>query len=92
MAVSFGDGYGCTLGANRYPSGMVWFVNELEPEPQHIGLDCRQEDGTYVLTVVDPDGSATRTTFDDEDTMTAEAVRIHFGLVDRGWRVLPRTG
>ncbi|MCZ6455668.1 MAG: hypothetical protein O6650_00285 [Actinobacteria bacterium] len=43
------------------------------------------------MTVVDPDGSETRTTFDDEDAMTAEAVRIHLGLEHLGWRVLPRT-
>ena len=70
---------------------MLWFVNEREARSQCIGLDCRREDGAYVVIVVDPDGSETRTTFDDEDTMTAEAVRIHLGLVDRGWRVLPRT-
>ena len=70
---------------------MVWFVNERAARSQRIGLHCRREDGAYVLTVADPDGSETRTTFDDEDTMIAEAVRIHLGLVNRGWRALPRT-
>ena len=68
---------------------MVWFVNEHEARSQRIGLHCRRANGAYVLTVVDPDGSETRTTFDDEDTMIAEAVRIHLGLVHRGWRPLP---
>jgi len=70
---------------------MLWFINEREDPSQCIGLHCRREDGAYVVTVVDPDGSETRTTFDDEDTMTAEAVRIHLGLVNRGWRALART-
>ncbi len=70
---------------------MVWFVNEREDRSQRIGLHCHREDGAYVMTVVDLDGSETATTFDDEDAMTAEAVRIHLGLVNRGWRVLPRT-
>ena len=71
---------------------MVWFVKEIEARSQRVGLDCRQEDRTFVLMVVDVDGAATWTTFDNEDTMTAEAVRIHLGLVERGWRALPRTG
>ena len=70
---------------------MVWFVNEGEDRSQRIGLHCRREDGVYVLTVVDPDGSETPTTFDDEDTMVADAMRIQLGLVRRGWRALPRT-
>ena len=70
---------------------MVWFVNEREDRSQRIGLQCRRKDRAYVLTFVDPDGSETPTTFDDEDTMIAEAVRIHLGLVHRGWRALPRT-
>ena len=73
------------------PSEMVWFVNEREDWSQRMGLQCRREDGAYVLTVVDPDGSETQTTFDDEDTMIAAAVRIHLGLVHRGWRALPST-
>ena len=70
---------------------MVWFVNECEDRPQRIGLECRREDGVYVLTVTGLGGSETSTTFDHEDTMIAEAVRIHLGLVHRGWRALPRT-
>ena len=70
---------------------MVWIVNEREDRSQRIGLHCRREDGVYVLTVVDPDGSETLTTFDDEDTMVAEAMRIQLGLEQRGWRALPRT-
>ena len=70
---------------------MLWFINEREDPSQRIGLDCRREDGAYVLTVVDPDGSETATKFNDEDTMIAEAVRIHLGLTHRGWRTLPRT-
>ena len=70
---------------------MVWFVNDREAESQRIGLHCRRENGAYVVTVVDPDGSETWTTFDDEESMAAEAVRIHLGLVNRGWRALPRT-
>ena len=70
---------------------MVWFVNEREAQSQRIGLDCHQQDGAFVLTVVDPDGSRTRTTFHDEDTITAEAVRLHLDLMKRGWRLLPRT-
>ncbi len=73
------------------PSEMVWFVNEREDRFRCIGLHCHRENGAYVVTVVDPDGSEIRTTFDGEDTMTAEAVRIHLGLVQRGWRALPRT-
>ncbi len=69
---------------------MVWFVNEREDPSQRIGLHCHRESGAYVVTVVDPDGSETQTRFDDEDAMTAEAVRIHLGLVNRGWRALPR--
>jgi hypothetical protein len=69
---------------------MVWFVNEREARSRRIGLDCRREHEAYVLTVVDADGSETMTTFDDKDTMVAEAVRIHLGLVNRGWRALPR--
>ena len=71
---------------------MVWFVNEREDRSQRIGLQCRREDGAYILTVIDPDGSETLTTFDDADTIIAEAVRIHLGLVHRGWQALPRTG
>jgi len=70
---------------------MLWFIDEREDPSQRIGLHCHQEHGAYVVTVVDPDGSETRTAFDDEDSMTAEAVRIHLGLERRGWRVLPRT-
>ena len=73
------------------PSEMVWFVNECEDRLQRIGLQCRREDGICVLTVMNPDGSETPTTFDDADTMIAEAVRIHVDLVQRGWRALPRT-
>ena len=79
------------FGANRYSSGMVWFVNEREARSKRIGLYCSREDGSYVLTVVNPDRSESRTTFDDEDTMIAEAVRIQLELVDRGWRALPST-
>ena len=70
---------------------MVWFTNEREDRTQRIGLQCRRENGAYVVTVVDPDGSETQTRFDDENAMTAEAVRIHLGLEHRGWRALPRT-
>ncbi len=70
---------------------MLWFIDEREDPSQRTGLHCHQENGAYVVTVVDPDGSETRTTFDDEDSMTAEAVRIHLGLERRGWRALPRT-
>ena len=83
IAASVWHGSGCILGANRYAPEMVWFVNERDARSQRIGLDCRREDGAYVLTVVDPDGSETRATFDDEDTMIVEAVRIHLGLVNR---------
>ena len=69
---------------------MLWFVNDHEAKSQRIGLDCHRENGAYVVTVVDSDGSENRTTFDDEDSMTAEAVRIHLGLEHRGWRALPR--
>ncbi|MCH6587507.1 MAG: arylesterase [Proteobacteria bacterium] len=69
---------------------MLWFVNDHEAESQRIGLDCHRENGAYVVTVVDSDGSESRTTFDNEDSMTAEAVRIHLGLEHRGWRALPR--
>ena len=69
---------------------MVWFVNECEDRSQRIGLHCHRKNGAYVVTVVDPDGLETQTTFDDEDSMTAEAVRIHLGLERRGWRALPR--
>ena len=72
------------------PSEMLWFVNDHEAKSQRIGLDCHRENGAYVVTVVDSDGSENRTTFDDEDSMTAEAVRIHLGLEHRGWRALPR--
>ena len=87
----FENGGGCTLSANRYPSEMVWFVNDREDPSQRVGLHCHRENGAYVVTIVDPDGSETATTFDDEDSMTTEAVRIHLGLVNRGWRALPRT-
>ena len=73
------------------PLEMLWFVNEREDRAQRIGLRCHREHGAYVVTVVDPDGSETQTTFDNEDSMTAEAVRIHLGLEHRGWRALPRT-
>ena len=69
---------------------MLWFVNDHEAESQRIGLDCLREDGTYVVTVVNTDRSESRTTFDDENSMTAEAVRIHLELEHRGWRALPR--
>jgi len=72
------------------PWEMVWFVNECEDRSQRIGLHCHRKNGAYVVTVVDPDGLETQTTFDDEDSMTAEAVRIHLGLERRGWRALPR--
>ena len=72
------------------PLQMLWFVNERADRSRRIGLRCHQENGTYVVTVVDPDGSETQTTFDNEDSMTAEAVRIHLGLEHRGWRALPR--
>ncbi len=70
---------------------MVWFINEREDPSRRIGLHCHRENGAYVVTIVDPDGSETQTRFDDEDAMTAEAVRIHLGLEHRGWRALPRT-
>ena len=70
---------------------MVWFVNEGEDPSQRIGLQCRREEGAYVLTVMDPDGSETRTTFDDEDAMIAETVRLHLELECRGGRALSRT-
>ena len=73
------------------PPQMVWFINEREDPSQRIGLHCHRENGAYVVTIVDPDGSETQTRFDDEDAMTAEAVRIHLGLEHRGWRALPRT-
>ena len=73
------------------PLEMLWFVNDRENRSQRIGLRCHRQNGAYVVTVVDPDGSETQTTFDNEDSMTAEAVRIHLGLEHRGWRALPRT-
>ena len=69
---------------------MLWFVNKREDRSQRIGLRCHRENGTYAVTVVDSDGSETQTTFDNEDSMTAEAVRIHLGLEHRGWQALPR--
>ena len=72
-------------------SEMLWFVNACEDRSQPIGLHCRREDGFYALTVVDADGSETRTTFHDEDAMVAEAVRLQLDLESRGWRALPRT-
>ncbi len=78
--------------ATRYRSQMVWFVNEDESGSQRIGMQCGREGDAFVLTVVDANGAETRTTFDDEDTMIAAAVRMHLGLVDRGWRAGPRTG
>ena len=70
---------------------MVWFVNNRENGSQRIELLCRRTGADYVLTVVEPDGSETKTTFDDEDTMLAEALQIHLRLENRGWRALPRT-
>ena len=71
---------------------MVWFVHEDASRTQRIGMQCGREGDVFVLTVVDLSGAETRTTFDDEDAMIAAAVRTHLGLVDRGWRALPRTG
>ncbi len=70
---------------------MLWFSTTGESPPQFAGLYCDRQDGAYVLTFVHPGGSETATTFDDEDTMIGEAVRLHIELVGRGWRVLPRT-
>lgn len=70
---------------------MVWFVDECAAGSQHVGLNCCREGGRYILTVVDPGGVETRTTFDDEDAMIAEAVRLQLGLLDRGWRAQPRS-
>ena len=36
---------------------------------KRIGLHCHRESGAYVVTVLDPDGSETRTTFDEEESM-----------------------
>ncbi len=88
--VSQNDG-GCTVCASRYRSEMLWFTKEREDRSHRVGLRCGRENGAYVLTVVDADGSETRTTFVDEDAMVAEAVRLQLDLESRGWRALPRT-
>ena len=71
---------------------MLWFSNAgAQSSSQFIGLDCGRHEGAYVLTLVHPGGSETRTIFDDEDTMIGEAVGLHIELMRRGWRALPRT-
>ena len=70
---------------------MVWFVSTRDRETKRIGLHCRHHGATYTLTIVNPNGSETTTTFVDEDSMIAKAVEIHLELVDDGWHALPRT-
>ena len=71
---------------------MLWFSNAGAESPSRFGgLDCARQDGTYVLTLVHPGGSETRTICDDEDTMIGEAVGLHIELMRHGWRAFPRT-
>lgn len=72
------------------PLSMVWFTKGCEDRPNRVELRCDRERGAYVLTVVSADGSATRTTFDDEDDMIAHAVATQIDLESRGWSVAPR--
>ena len=69
---------------------MVWFVNTRDRETKRIWLHCRHQGATYTLTLVNPNGSETTTTFVDEDSMIAKAVEIHFEHVDDGWQAPPR--
>ena len=70
---------------------MVWFANEHEARSRRIGIRCRRDEGTFVLTVTDLEGPEICSTFDDEVSMTAEAILIHLQLLKSGWRALPLT-
>ncbi len=68
---------------------MVWFTKVREDSPNRVELRCDRTQGAYLLTVVSADGSETRTTFDDEDDMIAQAVATQIDLESRGWSVAP---